>query len=321
MRTPSDPDLSLLIARRDEIASGIHAFELQSPDGGELPEFTAGAHIAVRTPNGMVRKYSLCGDPAQSNRYMIAVKREHPGTGGTNNLIDEANVGDTLMVSAPQNDFELARNAKQFVFIAGGIGITPIRSMIHHLLAQTGKQFRLHYLTRSPDVTAFREEFGAPEFKGKVFIHHDGGVPERAFDLWPVLEERKNNAHIYCCGPRPLMESVRDMAGHWPRSALHFEAFTEPSAPKADDTAFTVKLARANITFDVPVGTTILEASRAHGHDIPSSCESGTCGTCKCRLLEGEADHRDLVLSDEERATHIMVCVSRAKSPQLVIDR
>jgi phthalate 4,5-dioxygenase reductase subunit len=237
MRTPLDPHLPLSIVRKEKIASGIHAFELQSPDGGELPEFTAGAHIAVRTPSGLVRKYSLCGDPAQRDRYTIAVKHEDPGTGGSNNLIDAANVGDTLTVSSPQNDFELPRNAKQFVFIAGGIGITPIRSMIHQLMAEEGKQFRLYYLTRSPDTTAFRDELSAPEFKGKVFIHHDGGDPDQAFDLWPVLEERKNNAHVYCCGPRTLMQGVRDMAGHWPRSALHFEAFVEPSAPKADDTA------------------------------------------------------------------------------------
>lgn len=321
MRVQSEPNLDLSIVSKEEIASGIHALELRAPDGADLPEFTAGAHITVRVPNGMVRKYSLSNDPAERHRYVIAVKHEKPGTGGSNSLIEQAKAGDSLMVGAPVNDFELPRNVKHFVFIAGGIGITPIRSMIHHLLAEEGKQFRLYYLTRSPDMTAFREEFRAPEFKGKVFIHHDEGHPERAFDLWPVLEERKNSAHIYCCGPRPLMESVRDMAGHWPSSALHFEAFSEPAAAKADDTPFTVKLAGSGAIIDVPVGITILEALRANGHEMPSSCESGTCGTCKCRLLEGEADHRDLVLRDDERTTQIMVCVSRAKSSQLVIDR
>jgi phthalate 4,5-dioxygenase reductase subunit len=169
-------------------------------------------------------------------------------------------------------------------------------------------------------MTAFREELGGPEFRGQVTIHHDHGDPGKSFDLWPVFEQPKGQ-QIYCCGPRALMEAVRDMTGHWSSAAVHFEAFNEPPRTTAADKPFKVRLARSGGVVDIPVGTTILEALRAHGVEVPSSCESGTCDTCRTRLLEGEADHRDLVLAEHERADHIMVCVSRACSDEIVIDR
>jgi phthalate 4,5-dioxygenase reductase subunit len=318
--TPA-PSLALRLTEREMIAADIHRFEFRLPDGGELPPFTAGAHIAVQVPNGAVRKYSLCNDPAERERYVIAVKRETAGTGGSASLIDAAKSGDDLPITPPVNDFELPRNARNFIFIAGGIGITPIMAMIREITAEDGKTFKLYYCTRSREATAFREELSAPEFKGKVVMHHDGGDPERVLDLWPALEERRNLAHIYCCGPRALMESVRDMSGHWPQTAVHFESFVEGKVAQPDDKPFTVKLARSGEVIEVPVGVTILDAVRAAGHDAPSSCESGTCGTCRTALLEGEADHRDLVLGEHERANNIMICVSRARSAQLVIDR
>ena len=146
----------------------------------------------------------------------------------------------------------------------------------------------------------------------KIVVHHDEGDIANAYDLWPVFEN-PTKAHIYCCGPRPLMEAVRDMTGHWPEHAVHFEDFgSDLVRPKADDVPFTVKLARSGEIFEVPVGGTILEVVRAHGVRVPSSCESGTCGTCKTRLLAGTADHRDLFLPEDERADHIMICVSRS---------
>ena len=169
-------------------------------------------------------------------------------------------------------------------------------------------------------MTAFREELSGPEFRGQVTIHHDHGDPGKSYDLWPVFEQPKGQ-QIYCCGPRALMEAVRDMTGHWSSSAVHFEAFNEPARTSAEDKPFKVRLARSGDIVEVPVGTTILEALRAHGVEVPSSCESGTCDTCRTRLLEGEADHRDLVLAEHERADNIMVCVSRARSDEIVIDR
>jgi phthalate 4,5-dioxygenase reductase subunit len=315
----SEPALSVRIERVEDAAEGIRLFVLRPLGASELPPFEPGAHVAVRVPNGQVRKYSLCNNPAERDRYEIAVLREDGGRGGSKSLIDDAQEGGGLVISPPMNNFPLVKSPAGYVFVAGGIGITPIMSMIRHLKAGGGARFKLYYCTRSRARTAFRDELGGPAFRGQVVLHHDGGDPARMLDLWPALEQPKG--HVYCCGPRGLMESVRDMTGHWSASAVHFEAFTEPERQKPDDQPFTVRLARSGATVAVPVGTTILEAIRAAGHAAPSSCESGTCGTCKTTLLAGEADHRDLVLSEHERQNTIMICVSRARSSELVIDR
>jgi phthalate 4,5-dioxygenase reductase subunit len=314
----SEPRMPLRVAVAGAVAEDIHQFELRHPEGRELPKFTAGSHVSVGAPNGLVRKYSLANDPAERDRYLIVLRREAPG-GASVSLIDGVKAGDEILVGAPRNDFALVKSAGGYIFIAGGIGITPIMSMIRHL-DRTAGRFKLYYCTRTPAVTAFRDELGAPAFRGRVVFHHDAGDPARALDLWPILERPKGQ-HVYCCGPRPMMEAVRDMTGHWPTSAVHFEAFTEVARNKPDDRPFQVRLARSGAVVDVAVGTTILEALRAHGLDVPSSCESGTCGTCRTKLLAGEADHRDLVLAEHERADHIMVCVSRARSNELLIDR
>lgn len=317
----TEPDIPLRIARKTQIAENIHEFEFRSLNGGELPPFAAGANIKVRVPSGLIRKYSLCNDPAERDRYVIAVKREAEGRGGSISLVDGTSEGEACLVSAPANDFVLAPNAQHFVFIAGGIGITPILSMIRHIHSVGGKQFKLYYCTRSPEATAYLDELQSPEFKGSVTIHHDGGDPAQALDLWPIVEERKNRAHLYCCGPSSLMHAVRDMTGHWSSAAVHFETFSEPERTKPDDRPFTVTLAKSGGVIEVPVGVTIVEAMRAQGHEVPTSCESGTCGTCRTKLLDGEADHRDLVLTEHERSSQIMICVSRARSRSLVIDR
>jgi len=177
----------------------------------------------------------------------------------------------------------------------------------------------LYYFTRTLSAMAFREEFSSPALEGKVVIHHDDGDPDQAYDLWPVLEQPRG-AHLYCCGPRGLMDAVRDMTGHWPDSALHFEDFVGASAPRADDAAFEVRLAKSGSQYQVAANVSILDTLRKHGHALASSCESGTCGTCRVRFIEGEADHRDLVLSEAEKKHDVMICVSRSKSPVLVLD-
>jgi phthalate 4,5-dioxygenase reductase subunit len=319
MSQPAEGDLlPLRIAGAETIAEGIRRFELRHPDGADLPEFTPGAHVAVRVPNGLVRKYSLCNDPAERDRYVIAVKRDAAGSGGSISLVDETRVGDELRVSKPVNNFSLAKSPAGYLFIAGGIGITPIMSMLRYLQGVGSVPFKLAYCTRSAESTAFRDELSAPALRSKVKVHHDCGDPAQALDLWPFLERPKG--HVYCCGPRSLMEAVRDMTGHWSPSAVHFESFVERQAARQDDRPFAVRLARSGAVVQVPVGATILEALRANGYEAPSSCESGSCGTCRTRLLAGQADHRDLVLSAEERDTNIMLCVSRAQSDEIEID-
>src|SRR5438270_6689508 len=218
----------LQVARAERLARDIHAFELRHPQGAELAAFTAGAHLAVTAPNGSVRKYSLCNDPAERDRYAIGVKRDAAGHGGSVSLVDGTRVGDLVEVSEPRNAFELEPKAPSYLFIAGGIGITPIMSMVRTAL-RTGIAFKLVFLTRSPADTAFRDELAAAELRGRVTLHHDGGDPAKAFDLWPLLE-KPTKAHIYACGPRGLLEGIRDMTGHWPLSAVHFESFLDAQA-------------------------------------------------------------------------------------------
>ena len=321
MTTSEQPPLMpLRVTRNEPIADGINLIEFRALDDKPLPQFSAGAHITIRVPNGMLRKYSLCNDPAERDRYQVAVKREANGRGGSSNLIDKVKAGDQLLVAPPINDFGLPQRAQDFLFIAGGIGITPIMAMIREVRAQ-GKRFRLFYCARSPETTAFAEELSKPEYAGLVTIHHDHGDPACSLDLKPVLAERKNREHLYCCGPRPLMEAVRHMTDHWSSTAVHFEAFSEAETHKASDKPFKVRLARSGKLLDVPVTKTILEVLRENGLEVPSSCETGTCGTCRTKLIAGEADHRDLVLADHERADQIMICVSRARGDEITIDR
>src|SRR5690242_4581934 len=317
---PPPPTMPLRVTGNDRIADGINLLEFSEPDGKQLPEFSAGARIAVRVPNGLLRKYSLCNDPAERDRYQIAVKRERDGRGGSCSLIDEVKAGDELRVTAPVNDFGLPPRAQDFLFIAGGIGVTPIMAMIRQVIAER-KRFRLFYCSRSPETTAFRDELSALEFKDKVVIHYDEGDTSRSLDLRPILAERKNREHLYCCGPRPLMEAVRAMTDHWSPTAVHFEAFSEAETHKADDKPFKVKLARTGEVLEVSTSRTILEILRDHGLDVPSSCETRICGTCRTKLIAGEPDHRDLVLAEHERKDTIMICVSRARGEEITIDR
>lgn len=312
--------MRLRVTRNEAIADGIHLLEFRDADGQQLPKFTAGAHVAIRVPNGSLRKYSLCNDPAERGRYLVAVKREVNGRGGSTNLIDGVKAGDELLVAAPVNDFELPQRAQDFLFIAGGIGITPMMAMIRQVQAEN-KRFRLFYCTRSPETTAFRDALSAPEFKSNVTIHYDHGDPARSLDLRSILAERKNREHLYCCGPRPLMEAVRKLTDHWSQTAVHFEAFSEAETHKPTDKAFMVRLARSGARVEVAADKTILETLRAHGLDVPSSCETGTCGTCRTKLLAGRADHRDLVLAEHEKGANIMICVSRALDGEIEIDR
>ena len=312
--TPMTP---LRIARIEDPAVGIRSFELVHPAGSELPAFSPGAHLQVRVPNGEIRKYSLGNDPADRHRYVITVKRDVQGRGGSLSLCDDARQGDLLPVSAPSNAFPLVPARGGYLFIAGGIGITPILSMVRSFGQLPPAPWKLVYLTRSAETTAFRDELLAQG--SRVEIHHDQGDPAQAFDLWPLLEKNAGQ-HVYCCGPQPLMDAVRDMTGHWPHAQVHFESFVDGGAAQDGDHEFTVICHRSGPSVTVPVGVSILEALRNEGLDAPSSCESGTCGTCRTMLLQGEADHRDMVLMPEEQATQIMVCVSRAKSATLVLD-
>jgi phthalate 4,5-dioxygenase reductase subunit len=311
---------SMLIRRKGEIAQDVFLFELVSADESiKLPRFTAGSHIEVLTRNGLRRPYSLCNAPSDCDRYMIAVKRDAAGAGGSISMADDLQAGDRILVSQPKNYFALDPKARRFVLVAGGIGITPILSMARELV-ETRRDFKLLYCTRSPDTTAFADELSVPEFASHTVIHHDYNDRSRSFDLPSLLTERVEGTHLYCCGPAPLMHAVRDLSRHWSEDAVHFEDFSASvKLAKSGDSEFTVRLARQGVTLGVPAGVSILETLRRHGISAPSSCESGTCGACRTGLLGGVADHRDFIL-DEDETGDIMICVSRAKSSELVLD-
>ena len=315
----SEPFTFLRVSRKQSIATDITLFELAHPEGQELPAFTAGAHITVQTPIGMRRSYSLCGDPEQTTTWQIAVKRDAKGRGGSQSMVDNVQAGDLLPTLPWANLFELNETAASYIFVAGGIGITPILSMMRRLLSQGRTDFKLYYCTRDAAGTAFMDELHAPELAGKVKVHHDHGDPAKALDLWPVFE-RPSNAHVYCCGPQGLMDSVRDMTGHWPSERIHFESFGVAQTGFAENKIFDVVLQKSGTRMTVPTEQSILEVLRACGHVVSSSCESGTCGSCRTGLIAGEAEHRDMVLRPDEHTHQIMVCVSRAKSTELVLD-
>lgn len=315
---PEPPFMELQVSAKTLLASDIWSFALRHPQGELLPPFTAGAHLTVHTPSSMRRNYSLCSDPSDLDHYQIAVKRDARGRGGSISMVDAVQVGDHLSVSVPRNNFELHPNADSFLFIAGGIGITPILSMMRALRGSGRAPFRLIYCTRDEAGTAFRALL-LSEFADQVQLHHDHGDLDQAIDLWSEFET-PGRGHVYCCGPRGLMDAVADMSGHWPSGAIHFESFGVDASQYAANVPFTVRLQRSGTTIEVDADQSILEALRAHGHRVPSSCESGTCGTCRATLLSGAPEHRDMVLLDDEKDTQIMVCVSRANGGELVLD-
>lgn len=317
--TSMDTEVRLRIQKIEDAAQGIRAFELVSENAEDLPPFTPGSHIKVQVPNGEFRKYSLCNDPGERHRYVITVKREAQGRGGSISLVDEAREGQVLSATMPDNAFALVDNPGSLIFIAGGIGITPILSMIRSFGELAPCPWTLYYLSQAPETTAYLDELTHPDIKARVKIHHDYGDPANSFDLWPVLE-KPNRGHVYCCGPRGLMEGVRDMSGHWSPARIHFESFLEGGGKKPDDQPFRVELAKSGREFDIPVGKSILSVLLEAGVKVGYSCESGTCGSCRTRMLQGSADHRDMVLMPEEQESEIMVCVSRATCEKLVLD-
>jgi phthalate 4,5-dioxygenase reductase component len=313
----ADALFSVRVRALSKLATDITLIDFVRSDGQLLPVFTAGSHIAVSTPSGSNRHYSLCSDPADASCWQIAVKREGNGRGGSLSLVDSVSVGSELLVSHPANNFPLHEGAQQFLFIAGGIGITPIMSMIYSLKAQGVERVKLIYLVRDEvPFAAVLKSLLAPK---DLVIHLDHGDSSLQYDLWPLLE-KSGPTHIYCCGPKPLMDSVGDMSGHWPQSQIHFESFGADTAPRTSDEAFTVVVNSSGLEVEVEAHQSILEALRANGIVVPSSCESGTCGTCKTGLLDGKADHRDLVLFEDERDSQVIVCVSRSNSPRLLLD-
>lgn len=314
--------LTVKVLRRTQEAEGIVAFELARPDGAALPAFSAGSHIDVQLPGGVTRQYSLCNDAAEQHRYRIAVLRDPASRGGSNAMHDTVKEGDTLSISEPRNHFPLVHARKTLLF-AGGIGVTPLLCMAQRLSA-IGADFEMHYSTRSPGRTAFRQEIAGSAFAPRVQFHHDDGDAAQKLDLARVLGQPAADVHLYVCGPTGYIDFVVNTAKGlgWPAEQIHLEYFGAAAQDTTGDRAFQVKVASSGATYEVPAGETVVQALGKHGIEIMVSCEQGVCGTCITRVLEGECDHRDMYFTDEEKAKNdqFTPCCSRAKSATLVLD-
>jgi len=319
----SQTSLSLMVRQIRYEANGINSYEFVDPEGKELPPFTAGAHIDIHLPNGTIRQYSVSNSPTERHRYVIAVLRDEKGRGGSKALHDTLHVQDMVTVSLPRNNFELVPEARKVVLLAGGIGMTPLKSMAHALEA-SGVPFEMHYCARNASCVAFRDELDTQWEHGKLHFHFDHGDPANGLDIPELLKSPGEDTHLFYCGPAGFMKACGEAASHWPASTVHFEHFKAPepdkTTPQLAPGAFMVKIASTGIMIEVPADRSISDALEEAGVHIETSCQAGLCATCKIRYLEGEVDHRDYILSDEEHGQFLTACVSRATSPVLVLD-
>lgn len=318
-----DSTLRVRVTNVTDEAEGVRSFQLEADADCQLPPFSPGAHIDVLIASDIVRQYSLASDPAEGTSYLIAVLREDHGRGGSKAMHAVA-AGDALTISTPKNNFPLAGYEANFhLLLAGGIGVTPMLSMIAELERRRA-DWQLHYCTRSPERTAFRKLLQPHIVAGKVILHHDGGDPANGLDIAALLAECQPGHHVYVCGPTGLMQAAKDAVGAWPPHCIHFEHFTaaELSAEDAawDNKPFKIKVAKTGKIINVPARVSAVEALRKAGYEIETSCLEGYCGTCITRYSAGDPVHRDTVLSDAERKRYVMLCRVRSRSRTLVID-
>lgn len=313
--------LALLVRQIRFEATGINSYELVDPAGEDLPPFTAGAHIDVHLANGVTRQYSLCNSPAERHRYVIAVLRDEKGRGGSKALHESLKVQDVAAFSYPRNNFALGAPARKVILLAGGIGVTPLKSMAH-ALDDAGVPFEFHYCARNAACVAFGKELAGPWKHGTTNFHFDHGNPAEGLDITGLLREVEDGAHLFYCGPAGFMQACANAAAHWPAGTVHFEHFKAPemARPAGVPGSFALKIASTGEVIDVAPGISIADALNAAGVRVETSCQSGLCGTCKVRYLEGEVDHQDMIMDDGEHTQWLTTCVSRAKSPMLVLD-
>lgn len=308
---------TLRVTARTAVADGVLALELASPSGQRLRDWTPGAHVDLVLPDGTTRQYSLCGDRWDPHTYRIGVLREEAGRGGSAYVHDVLQVGDLVGVGGPRNHFALVP-ADRYLFVAGGIGITPLLPMLRQA-DLLGADWRLLYGGRRRASMAFLDELSRYGDRVEVVPQDEAGHP----DLRRFLGGAAPDAKAYACGPAPLLDAVQAACASWPPHALRTERFVaaEPGAP-VRRAPFDVELARSGIVVTVPPGRTVLEALDEVGVEILSSCRQGVCGTCEVAVLSGEPDHRDALLDDDERRAGgcMFVCVSRARSDRLVLD-
>jgi ferredoxin-NADP reductase len=308
----------LVITAREARAEGVISLTLADPGGAQLPAWTPGAHIDLLLGD-TVRQYSLSGPPGDQHSWRIAVLLDPRGRGGSRAVHESLQPGDQVAVRGPRNHFPL-HAAPRYIFLAGGIGITPILPMIA-IATEAGSDWQLYYGGRSRASMAFRDEL--EPYGERVIIWPDD---ERGLlPLGDILGKPADGALVYCCGPEGLLAAAEERCAAWPAGALHLERFAakpQPEPAAGEEAGFEVVCQRSGVTVTVPPGTSIIDALDEQGVSVLSSCLEGVCGTCETRVLEGIPDHRDSLLTEDEREAneYMMVCVSRSKSDRLVLD-
>lgn len=320
MNLPS-PNMNVRVVRIEQASPLIKRFTLQAADGGPLPAFSGGSHIIVQMPtaSGLIHNaYSLLGSPFQLQQYQIAVRREEASRGGSAFMHAHVAEGDILQISPPNNLFPLHATPGRQILIAGGIGITPFMAQMEELQA-SGAAFELHYAFRSREQAAFVDELAARY--GAHCHFHDASLGELC-NVTALLAQMGEHDHVYVCGPQSLIEAVQQAGAEQgiPPDRLHWEQF---AASTSGGAAFTVVLARSGHEIPVTAEQTILQAIESDGSvTVDCLCREGVCGTCEVGIVEGEAEHRDQYLSEEEKQAQksMLICVSRAKGSRIVLD-
>ncbi|MGY1809507.1 PDR/VanB family oxidoreductase [Blastococcus sp. SYSU D00669] len=306
----------LVVAERTEAADGVVTLVLEHPDGEELPAWTPGAHVDLLLGPDLTRQYSLCGSPGERTRWRLGVLLDEGGRGGSRHVHERLAAGERVSVRGPRNHFPLVA-ADRYVFLAGGIGITPILPMIAEAEA-SGADWTLFYGGRQRSSMAFVDELARYGDRVVLRPQDEHGL----LDLAAILEPRPG-ALVYACGPEAMLQAVEQGCAGWPPGSLHVERFSaKPVAEGAAATSFEVVCQRSGITVTVPEDRSILDVVLDAGVNALSSCQEGVCGTCETAVVEGSPDHRDSLLTDEEKAAgdYMMICVSRSQSPRLVLD-
>lgn len=312
----SEFEVEVVVRSVQPLADDVVELQLARSDGRPLPPWTPGAHIDLILRDDLVRQYSLCGDPGQPGTYTIAVLKTPDSRGGSL-AVHALTEGDKLRIRGPRNHFGLATSAS-YVFIAGGIGITPILPMIQEAVA-SGADWSLHYGGRSRGSMAYLDRISSYGDRVTIVPQDEAGM----LDLGAILGTPRPGTLVYCCGPEGLLGAVENRCADWPKGALHVERFTAKAVDTVGaDAAFELVLQRSGITLIVPPDKPVVQVMREAGVPVLVSCQQGICGTCETPVLAGEVDHRDSVLDDDEKAANdcMMVCVSRCKSAQLVLD-
>ncbi|GAA2761556.1 PDR/VanB family oxidoreductase [Streptomyces paradoxus] len=306
-------EAELIVRRREFAAEGVLALTLRHPLGEPLPAWEPGAHVDVLLGPGLERQYSLCGNPADRSAWRVAVLREPAGRGGSAHVHEQLGEGAKVRVRGPRNNFRL-EPAPSYRFVAGGIGITPLLPMLAAAEA-AGAEWTLLYGGRTRGSMAFGEELGRYGDRVTFAPEDETGL----LDLPAVLDDVPEGTLVYCCGPGPLLDAVEASC---PPGVLRVERFQPKEQETGGNTAFEVELARSGRTLTVAPDVSVLDAVRAAGVEVLYSCTEGTCGTCETDVLDGDPDHRDSVLTDDERAAGetMLICVSRCRGGRLVLD-